>query len=779
MPSIVFSPRYVDPRRWLLAALLAFVGLALLLGGIALVRVGGSIYYVVAGIALVFIAYMIARGDARGRYLYAGLILGTLIWALCESGLDPWGLQARLLAPVVFGLWVFWPALRRWPRTLASAGILAMLALVWLMSGRADPVLRPSVAPAETLASERGDWPHYGNDLGGTRYSPLAQITPENVSSLTEAWRTRLGDKIPLTAFEATPLMAKGLLYLCTPGSVIFALDAESGVRRWTFDPKARVPPIATCRGVAYYAVPQASGPCAERVIFATADARLMAVDALDGTLCRDFGNGGSVDQTHGLGPVKNGYWRTSSAPAVVRGKVIVGGWVTDDQYVGEPSGVIRAYDAVTGRLAWAWDMDHPDRHGEPPPGETYSPGTPNSWAPMSGDETLGLVYLPMGNSTPDAWGAHRSPASEKYSSSVVALDVETGEVRWSFQITHHDVWDYDVASQPTLVDLPVQGSVVPALIQPTKRGQIFLLDRRNGTPLSQVEEKPAPQGPAPGDFLSPTQPFSTGMPAFGNEILSEREMWGLTPLDQLWCRVKFKGARYDGPLTPPGLRATITYPGYAGGMNWGGVSVDLKRRLMVVNWNRVPNYERLLPRAEADAMGVAVSENGATQTAFGRPAPQMGTPFAVSEVFFMSPIFVPCIEPPFGNLAVVDLDQRKIRWQSPLGSSVDTGPLGMASRLPLPMGVPGVGGAVTTKSGLIFIAAAMDREIRAIDIRDGRKLWRRPLPETGFATPMSFTGPRSGRQFVVIAAGGNGSRASSGEYVIAYALPINSGAKP
>jgi quinoprotein glucose dehydrogenase len=261
--------------------------------------------------------------------------------------------------------------------------------------------------------------------------------------------------------------------------------------------------------------------------------------------------------------------------------------------------------------------------------------------------------------------------------------------------------------------------------------------------------------------------------------LLSERVMWGLTPLDQLWCRVKFREARYDGPLTPPGIRPTITYPGYAGGINWGSVSVDPERRLMVVNWNRVPNYERLIPRAEADAMGVVISENGVTQTAFGRPAPQMGTPFALSEVFFMSPIFVPCIEPPFGNIAVVDLDQHKIRWQSALGSSVDTGPLGMASHLRLPMGVPAVGGAITTKSGLVFIAAAMDREIRAFDIRDGRKLWTHDLPEAGYATPMSFVGPSSGRQFVVITAGGNGSRVSSGEYLIAYALPVSTGPKP
>ena len=571
-------PRYVDGKRWILAVVLALIAAPLLVGGGYLATLGGSPYYLIAGAAVAGCAVFSARGDARGRWLYGVLLVGTLLWALWERGFHPWALQARIVAPAVLGVWVFWPVLRRWPWVLTGGVVLAVGLLVWVMLGGADPDIKPS-APTSPLAAaspgERGDWPHYGNDLGGSRYSPLTQITPQNVAQLKAVWTIHAASKGPGLGFEATPLFVKDTLYLCTANSVVIALDPDNGARRWTFDPKSDVPPGSVCRGVAYYAVPGASGACAERIIFTTDDDRLMAVDARNGAVCRDFGAGGAVDLKQGLGPFMKGYWRTSSAPEVIRGNVVFGAAVADGEYLGEPSGVIRAYDAISGRLAWAWDMDHPDRHGLPPPGQTYSTSTPNSWAPLSGDEALGLVYLPTGNAIPDYWGGHRTPAAEKYSSSVVALDAATGQVRWSFQTTHHDLWDYDVASQPTLVDLPIGGQTVPALIQPTKRGQVFLLDRRNGQPLAQVDEKPVPQGAAPGDVLSPTQPFSTGMPAFDDTVLSEAKMWGATPLDQLWCRIRFRQARYDGPLTPPGVRESITYPSFQGGMEWGGVSVD------------------------------------------------------------------------------------------------------------------------------------------------------------------------------------------------------------
>jgi quinoprotein glucose dehydrogenase len=374
-----------------------------------------------------------------------------------------------------------------------------------------------------------------------------------------------------------------------------------------------------------------------------------------------------------------------------------------------------------------------------------------------------------MGNATPDYWGGHRSAGSEKYSSSVLALDAASGAIRWSFQTAHHDLWDYDIAAQPTLIDLQIDGKTVPALVQATKRGQMFLLDRRDGTQLATVDERPVPQGPAPGDFLSPTQPFSTGLPAFDNTVLSEKNMWGTTPFDQLWCRIKFREARYEGPMTPPGVHPTITYPSYLGGIDWGGVSVDPERHLLVVNWNRVANYTRLVPRSEAP--NVRPSESGGIHV--GEPVPQIGTPFALFTAAFLSPVGIPCTEPPFGKIGVVDLASHKMLWERPLGTSSDSGPFDLRSHIPIEMGVPNTGGSMTTRAGLIFIGATQERAFRAFDINTGKLLWWAALPAGGHASPMTYISAKSGRQYVVIAAGGNAPLHSGvGDYVIAYALP-------
>jgi membrane-bound PQQ-dependent dehydrogenase (glucose/quinate/shikimate family) len=766
-----FSPRYEDKPRWVLAAVLGLIALALIGGGIELATLGGSLYYVIAGIVVAGSAYFVARGDSRGRCLYLAMLIGTAIWALIEvGGSDGWGLQARIFAPAVLGLWVFWPWFRQYPPVFAAIVLAGLGGLVWLFVF-ANAVEKPS-ASAGTFESGSGEWLQYGNDVGGTRYSPLGKITPDNVGDLKEAWRVQTGHDTKVLGFEVTPLFIKDTLYICTPQDVVIAYDPDTGERRWTFDPKADIPQAAVCRGLAYYAVPNATGPCAERIIFGTVDGRLIAVDRIDGKLCQDFGTNGEVDAKKGLGPYIRGYWRINSAPVIVHGKAIIGGWVADNEEVGEPSGVIRAYDAVTGKFVWAWDMEKPGVHTELPEGETYTKGTPNSWPPLSGDEALGLAFIPMGNATPDYWGGERTPLEEKFSSAIVALDVETGEPRWSYQTTHHDLWDYDIASQPTAVDLPINGETVPALMVPTKRGQTFMLDRRDGKLLAKVEERPVPQGPAEGDWLSPTQPFSTEIPAFDETVWSERTMWGMTPLDQLWCRIKFREARYEGPFTPPGPHPTITYPSYQGGSDWGSVAVDPERRLMVVNWTRLPNYTKLIPRKVADAMGVHVDPNGAMHT-MGLPEPQMGTPFALSTKAFLSPLDIPCSEPPFGKITVVNLDTRKTVWERPLGTTRDNGPFGIASHIPLPMGVPNTGGAVTTKSGVIFIAAAQENAIRAFDIRDGRKLWESRLPAGGQATPMTFISPKTGKQYVVIAVGGNFAISTKmGDYVIAYTLP-------
>jgi len=765
MPALT-APRMIDRRRILLACVLAAIGLYLVVGGGLLIANGGSAYYLLAGAAVAGSGCLVGRGDRRGVWLYGAMLGATLVWALAERGLAPYALQSRLVAPVLLGLWVGWPYIGKVPAKWLIGVAIAIVVLAALALHRAN---RIETAPTGAFApGGRGDWPHYGNDLGGTRFSQATGITPANVGTLQPAWAFRTGDLAGM-GFEATPLMVGDAVYLCTPTNVIIALDPDSGQRRWVYDPHTNAPPAGTCRGVSHVGVAGATGPCSTRIVTATTDARLIALDAATGQPCAGFGINGTVDLKTGMGDVRKGYYYVSSPPAIVRGNIILGGWVLDGQEVGEPSGVIRAFDAVTGRFAWAWDMDRPDVHTEPAPGQTYSRGTANSWGPIAGDEALGLVYLPTGNSTPDYWGAHRSPGSERYSSSVVALDAATGSLRWSYQTVHHDVWDYDVAAQPSLIDLPIGGKTIPALVQATKRGQVFLLDRRTGRPLAAVEERAVPQGPAPGDRLSPTQPFSTGMPAFDNRVLTESAMWGATPLDQLWCRIKFRQARYEGPMTPPGVKPTITYPSYLGGINWGGVAIDPERRLMVVNWNRVANYTRLVPRSEAG--DVKASADGGIHV--GQPVPQIGTPFALFTGAFLSPLDMPCTEPPFGKITVVDLATRKTVWERPLGTSQDSGPFGTRSLLPIPMGVPNTGGSMTTRSGLVFVAATQERAIRAFDIRSGAKLWQAGLPAGGHATPITYVSPRTGRQYVVIAAGGNAPlHSGASDHVIAFALP-------
>ncbi|MGE0668105.1 MAG: pyrroloquinoline quinone-dependent dehydrogenase [Sphingomonadales bacterium] len=624
---------------------------------------------------------------------------------------------------------------------------------------------------AGSVRATDGEWLHYGNDLGGMRYAALDQITADNVGSLKQAWvyRTNPGETLE-THLQVTPLMVGDALYLCTATNQVIALDAETGAERWRWEPPAPDERRRTCRGVTYYAVPGGIGDCAERIFSTTATAWLVALDARTGKPCAGFGADGMVDLKTGMGTVKPNYYFVTSAPLIVRGRIVMGGWVADNQHVDEPPGVIRAYDAMTGAFSWAFDPGRPEYHGEPGPGETYTLGTPNSWAPMSGDEDLGLVYAPMGNATPDYWGAHRTPESEKFTSAVVALDAESGALRWLYRTVHHDVWDYDLASQPTLADLQVNGKPVPALIQPTKRGQVFVLDRRTGRPLKEVVERKAPQGPAPGDWLAPTQPFSNGMPDFAGPDLTEASMWGLTPFDQLWCRIKFRQARYDGPMTPPGTKPSITHPGYLGGIDWGGVSVDPVRQVMIANWSRMPNYTWLIPRGEADAMGLKPGPEGIVP---GVPQAQAGTPFAAKTGAFLSPLGVPCINPPYAMLTAVDLVTGKVIWSEPFGDASENGPWGIPSRLPLTMGVPAIGGSIVTRSGLVFIGASMDKTLRAVDQRTGEVLWKAKLPAGGHATPMTYIAPRSGRQFVVIAAGGHLALQSGfGDYIIAFALP-------
>ena len=472
------------------------------------------------------------------------------------------------------------------------------------------------------------------------------------------------------------------------------------------------------------------------------------------------------------MGLVDPGYYYQSSAPVIARGRIIIGGGVPDNMKSLEPSGVIRAFDARTGALAWAWDMGNPDVTHEPPP-DGYTRGTPNMWSTPAYDDALGLVYVPLGNETPDYFGRDRNPASERYSSSVTALDVETGRPRWSVQTVHHDVWDYDVPSQPSLVDLPDgRGGTVPALLQTTKRGQLFLLNRANGEAISPIVERPVPQnGAVPEERLSATQPYSSDLPAIGAQRLDERKVWGMTTLDQLWCRISFRQHRYDGEFTPPGVTPSLEYPGPLGGLNWGSVSIDPLNHIAFMNDVRMASSRTLVARSDYAEWAARFPEQGLDAHGTGLQA-QSGTPYGVFVQLWTSPLGVPCNGTPLGTLSAVDLISRKLLWQVPAGTTEHTGPLGITTHLPMPVGMPTYAGTSVTAGGLLFFAGTQDFYLRAYDTRTGEELWKYRLPVGSGATPMTYVSPKTGRQYVVISAGGAARSPKTGDYLIAFALP-------
>jgi membrane-bound PQQ-dependent dehydrogenase (glucose/quinate/shikimate family) len=512
-----------------------------------------------------------------------------------------------------------------------------------------------------------------------------------------------------------------------------------------------------------------------------------MAVDAETGSLCTHFGDGGTADLKIGMGQMDPGDAYPTSPPTVVNGVAAIGQWVLDGKNPHMPSGVVRGYDAVTGQLRWAWDIGHPERTGLPPEGDSYTRATPNAWGVFSADEALGLLYIGTGNSTPDYYGPQRSPESDKYSSAVVAIEAATGQSKWVFQTVHHDLWDYDVMAQPVLVDLDSPDGKIPALIASTKRGQFFIIDRRDGHSLDGVEERPVPQNGAPGERLSQTQPFPTnGFPSVAGPEFREADMWGVTPIGQMLCRIKFKGARYDGLFTPPGLGYTILYPGSAGGSNWGAVTIDPDRKLLVGNTLYAADYTRLLPRAQADAELAPPAKDSkesavpeGMRTAHGSQyaylQPQFETPYGIWRSIFISPLEALCQRPPYARISVFDLNTRKLVWSKPLGTAEHLGPFGMESHIPIRIGAPGIGGSITTAGGLIFIGANQDRNFRAYDIANGRELWRYQLPAPAGATPMTYLSKKSGRQFVVISGSGHPALKGPHEgHIMAFTVPSN-----
>ena len=771
-----------------LGVVLVALGAGLAVGGARLVLLGGSAYYVLAGAGLVLCGVLAWRRNRAAGWIYAAITAGTIVWAVSESGLDPWALLPRILALAALGLCFLVPGVPG--ADFKAAGVNAALFAVaagLLVASHFTTRFQPETAPPNFLAAGEdsagdGAWTHYGSDAGASRHAYTSQINAGNVAGLQPAWTYRIsglppGEPAAATGtLQTTPISIEDRLYFCTSANVVIALDADSGEEIWRHDPKADLDgiPHLACRGVAFHRTPGGAGTCSGRLLASTMDNRLLAIDAASGAACADFGNGGTVDLKAGIGASLPGYHYVTSLPVVVRGVAVVGSFVFDNQSSDEPSGVVRGYDADTGDLLWAWDLLHPTAHPALGPGESYPRSTPNVWSVASSDEDLGLVFLPTGNTTPDFFGGHRTPEQDRYSSSIVALDVATGNVRWSFKTVNHDIWDYDIPAPPVLADWESPGGGRPALIAPTKRGEIFVLDRRTGAPITEVEDKPVPRGPAAGEWLAPVQPYSTGFPSLAPKNLTEASMWGMSPVDQLWCRLRFKRSRYEGQFTPQSTRGTITFPGAFGVINWGGAALDPDRKLLVVNTSYLPWYQQLIERRVADAMGVAPYQTEAAEAGQGLHGPeiyyaQAGTPYAIDSRPFLSPLGFPCNEPPWGQLTAIDIETRTIAWQRPLGTTRDHAPLG----LPLPTGVFNIGGPLTTAGGLIFIGATIDNYLRGFDVETGAELWRARLPAGGQASPMSYVSTRTGRQYVVIAAGGHVvMRTTPGDYLVAYALP-------
>ena len=789
------------------AGLLALIGLGMVALGGWLLALGGTLYYLVAGALLVVgFAVMLWRRDGLGLGLQALALVLTLAWALWEiagKGWSPsWGFDLAGRVGLLAGLfaltllaWAMGASGRqahRWrPASVAllagGVGAIAVtLAIFWERTTEPVPGATAAVAGAAPAVADT-DWTAFGGTHRGERFSPALQITPANVHRLTEVWRFSTGDMAPnprvFFSAQNTPQKIGDTLFMCSPSNIVYALDPATGREQWRFNPGVSPEVMESvfsvaCRSLGYHDAGAEAGAqaCARRVFVTTADSRLIALDAATGTPCAGFGTAGVVDLSIGMDMGQAGFAYSNSGPAVIGGQVVVGQQVSDNQSRRAPSGVVRAYDAITGELTWAWDAMRLDRPREPlAPGEVWPRGTPNVWNVISGDEELGLVYLGTGNAAADHFGGDRTPEEDLYSSAVVAVDMVTGETRWFYRTVLNDRWDYDIGAQPVVTDLEIGGQTRRVLIQAVKTGSIFVLDARTGDPLRPVEQRPAPQaGALPREVLAPAQPQSVFYPNFAGrpgpdpERLDPRHAFGLTPLDAAWCRIQFHRMTYDGIYTPPGENphGMLLFPGTIGGPNWGGLAIDRDRRIVVTNHSRLPNVVTMHPRAQV--RDLPIGEGGA------RPdqeiAPHAETPWGVTRPIWVSPLDVPCIAPPWGYLAATDLNTGRLLWSQPLGTGYDMGPLGMRSLIRVPIGTPNVGGAVATASGLTFIAAAQDDYFRAFETATGRLLWTVRLPAGGQASAMTYM--HRGRQYVAIGATGHARLGTRlGDHLLVYAL--------
>ena len=615
------------------------------------------------------------------------------------------------------------------------------------------------------------EWSAFAGAPGGGRYSALDQINRANVGKLAVAWTYHTGDLLNYapgkraTSYEVTPILNNDKLYLCTPLDRVIALDPATGKEIWAFDPHAGLvdaPTVANeCRGVAYWqsSAPQEGAACQKRVFRGDRGGRIYAVDADTGRPCADFGHGGYVTYTDYDGRGE-GHPNIKSPPVVLGDLVMATGGVSANERADAPDGVLRAFDVRTGEQRWVFFTI--------PEAMSKETGAGDVWPPFSVDVERNWVFLATGSPSPDPYGVKRLDPIP-YANAVIALDGATGKVVWSRQLVHHDLFDYDLPEQPALIKIRHGQETIDAVAQITKMGTVFVFRRDDGEPLFPIEERAVPASDIPGEKASPTQPYPIKPAPFARQKITEDDVWGLTPWDRGKCKDSFHSLRYEGPFTPPSEKGSLLIPANLGGGNWGGAAYDPTRNLLIVKSNNMGTAIRLMPLDSEEAKGRPDKSDTSRSMA--------GTPYRIESQRWLSPLGIPCVSPPWGEITAIDLGSGETRWRHPLGQ-ISFGPFKLF-KTPAAWGSPSIGGPIVTAGGLVFMAGTMDSNLRAFDVESGQEVWRVDLPVPGMAVPMTYTAGPDHRQFLVIAAGGNTMAASKlDDAIIAYALPASEKAK-